>query len=257
MKKSILLALSVFAVAVLAVSFSGCLSSADDSPKVLENPAVIQSISYYTFPVNGDNVTAEILVQIQGTHSQSVDKDNITVTVIGDKIYVNVPVTDSSAVNTKDLGFEKVEVVLGTKDQFKDGEYTVIVNNGTEKEFTSDIKFEDGQLYYYKPGTVGNIAIGTDGNNITVDVNVVLGGSAETIDKENITTSGKFDENGKYDISIPTQIKDGVTTLNLINAQESFVIGQLDQLEDGTYTVSVNGVEVTFTVENHELAVTE
>lgn len=252
MKKSILLTLSVLAVAVLAVSFSGCLASGDDKPVVVDNPAAIQSITYYTFPVGGDNVTADILVQIQGTHSQSVDKENITVTIIGDKVYVNVPVVNSGSVNTKDLGYVNVEVVLGTKDQFKDGEYTVIVNGGTDKEFTSDIKFEDGQLYSYKPGSIGDVVVGTDGNNITVDASVVLGGSAETVDKENITTSGKF-ENGKYDIYIPTQIKDGITTLNLIYAQESFVVGQLDQLEDGTYTVSVNGVEVTFTVENGEL----
>lgn len=256
MKKTTLLALSVFAVAVLAVSFSGCLSSADDTPEVIENPAFIQSISYTTLPVSDNNVTAGILVQIQGTHSQSVDQDNITVTLIGDKIYVNVPVVNSGAVNTKDLGYENINVVLGTKDQFKDGEYTVIVNSGTGNEFTSDIKFEDGQLYYYKPGTVGDITIGADGNDITVDVSVILGGSAETIDKENITTSGKF-EDGVYDIYIPTQIKDGMTTLNLIYAQESFVVGQLDQLEDGTYKVSVNGVEVTFTIEDHKLVVTE
>ncbi|MBZ3935705.1 hypothetical protein [Methanimicrococcus blatticola] len=252
MKKSILLALSVFAVAVLAVSFSGCLASGDDKTVIIDNPATIQSVTYYTFPVNGDDVIADILVQIQGTHSQSVDKENITVTIIGDKIYVNVPVTNSSPVNTKDFGYEKVEVVLGTKDQFKDGDYTVIINCGTEKEYTSDLKFEGGELYSYGPGSVGDVAVGTDGNNITVDVNVVLGGSAETVDKENITSSGKF-EDGVYEIYIPTQVKDGVTTLNLIYAQESFVIGQLDQLEDGTYTVSVNGVEVTFTISGGQL----
>ncbi|MDV0445292.1 hypothetical protein MmiAt1_08600 [Methanimicrococcus sp. At1] len=252
MKKSILIALSVFAVAVLAVSFSGCLASDDKAPETSANPAVIQSISYYTFPVNDGNVTAEILVQIQGTHSQSVDKDNITVTVDGDKIYVNVPVVNSSPVNTKDLGFETVEVVLGAKDGFKDGEYTVIVNAGTEKEFTSTIKFEDGELYFFRPGVIGDITVGNDGNNITVNADVVLGGSAETIDKENITTSGKF-ENGVYEISIPVQVQDGITTLNLIYVQESFVIGQLDQLEDGTYTVLVNGAEVSFTVENNQI----
>lgn len=254
MKKSILLALSVFAVAVLAVSFSGCLASGDDKPVTIDNPAVIQTVTYHTFPVSGNNVTADILVQIQGTHSQSIDKENITVTIIGDKVYVNVPVVNSGSVNTKDLGYVNVEVVLGTKDQFKDGEYTVIVNGGTDREFTSDIRFENGQLYYYKPGTVNDIVIGTDGNNITVDAVVILGGSAETVDKENITASGKF-ENGKYEIYIPTQIKDGITTLNLIYAQESFVVGQLDGLEDGTYTVSVNGVEAAFTIEDGKLVV--
>ncbi|WNY27897.1 hypothetical protein MmiEs2_00760 [Methanimicrococcus stummii] len=253
MKKSILLTFSVLAIAVLAVSFSGCLGSGDDKPVTIDNPATIQAITYYTLPVDDNEVKAEILVQIQGTHSQSVDKDNITVTIIGDKVYVNVPVVNSSPVNTKDLGFEAVEVVLGTKDQFKDGEYTVIVNGGTDKEYTSVIKFESGELYYFTAGNIGDIVIGNDGNNITVDVSVVLGGSAETLDKENITTSGKFDKDGKYEIYIPTQIKDGITTLNLIYVQESFVIGQLDSLEDGTYTVIVNGAEIPFTIENHQI----
>ncbi|WNY24197.1 hypothetical protein MmiHf6_15270 [Methanimicrococcus hongohii] len=252
MKKTILLTLTVLVIAVLAVSFSGCLASGDDKPVVIDNPAAIQTVTYYTYPIDGDTVTASILVQIQGTHSQSVDNDNITVTIIEDKIYVNVPVVNSSAVNTKDLGYETVEVVLGTKDELKDGEYTVVVNGGTDKEFTSDIKFVDGQLYYYKPGSIGDITIGADGNNLTVDITVILAGSAETVDKENITVSDKF-EDGKFEIYIPTQIKDGITTLNLIYAEESFVIGQLDQFEDGTYTVFVNGIEVTFTIENGEV----
>ncbi|MDR0768106.1 MAG: hypothetical protein LBE57_06720 [Methanosarcinales archaeon] len=257
MKKSILVILSVLAVAVLAVSFSGCLATGDDKPAgvdhpVIDNPAVIQSITYHTFPFGSNTVTANILVQIQGTFSQSVDTDNITVTIIGDKVYVNVPVTDSSEQNTRDFGYENVEVVLGTKDQFKDGDYTVIVNGGTSREFVSKIKFTGGQLSSFKPGNIGDIVIGSDGNNITVNVSVMLGGSAETVDKGNITTSGKF-ENGKYEIFIPTQVKDGITTLILIFAQESFVVGQLDQFEDGTYTVSVNGVEVTFTIENGRL----
>lgn len=255
MKKSILLTLSIVALAVLAVSFSGCLASGDDEPAVIDHPAVIQSVIYYTLPVNGDNITADILVQIQGTYSQSIDHDNITVTVIGDKIYVNVPVINDGVINTMDLGYETVSVNLGTKDELKDGTYTVIVNYGTDREFTSPLKIENGELYYYKPGTVNDIIVEADGNNVTVHAVIVLAGSAETVDTENITASGKFDENGRYEIYIPTQVKDGITTLNLIYAPESFIIGQLNEMADGTYTVSVNGVETAFAVENGQLSV--
>ncbi|MDR2944713.1 MAG: hypothetical protein LBU81_06520 [Methanosarcinales archaeon] len=258
MKKSILLTLAVLAAAVLAVGLSGCLSSGDEKTVVIENPAAIQTVNYYTIPVGSDTVTADIMVIIQGTRSQSVDEKNITATLIDKEIYVNVPVVNSSPVNTKDLGYVNVTVTLGTKDQFTDGGYKVIINNGTDKVFTSAIKFEDGQLYSFYQGarTIGGIVIGADGNNITATVNVSLSGSAESVDKENITTSGKF-ENGRYEISIPTQIRDGVSTLSMIYTQESFVIGQLDQLEDGTYTVSANGVEVTFTIENSQLVAAE
>lgn len=253
MKKTIFLALSVVAVAVLAVSFSGCLATGDDKPVIIDNPASIQSITYYT-PVDSDKVTAEILVQIQGTHSQSVDKENITVTVSGNNIFVNVPVVNSSPVNTMDLGYEAVEVVLG--NGFKDGEYNVIVNTGTDKEVTSVISFENGELSYYKPGSIGDVVIGTDGSNITVDVNVVLGGSAETIDKDNITVSDEF-KDGELEICIPVKVTGSFTTLNLIFAQESFVIGQLDQFEDGTYFVTVNGVTAGFTIEDGKLTAIE
>lgn len=254
MKKSITLIFAVLAIAVLAVSFSGCLSAGDDaspainSPNAIDNPAMILSV-HPTFPFGNNNeVTASILVQIQGTLSQSVDRDNITVTIVNDRIYVNLPVVDSSDRNTRDFGHETVDVLLGTRDQFENKIYTIVVNVGTDREFTSTIGFGNG--FNIRSGDIGGVVIGTDGNNITINAYVTLGGSAETIDRNNITTSGGF-VNGKYVIDIPTQTRtSGITTSILLHEPVSFVVGQLDQLANGTYTVSVNGNEVTFTIEN-------
>lgn len=251
MKKSILMILSVLTVAVLAVSFSGCLG-ADDKPNTTEpitNPAAIQAATLYT---DGNNVMAQIVVQIHGTHSQSLDKDNVTVNVSGNTVNVNVPVVNSSSVNTKDLGYETVEVVLGTKDQFKDGDYTLIINGKTDKTFESKFKFTDGQLYSYKPATIEGIVIEVADGKVVVNSTVTLAGSAETVDEKNITVTGTLQDNDVV-ITIPAQVKDGPTTLNLIWKNVVTEIGQLDGLADGTYKVTVNGIESTFTIQNNRL----
>jgi len=252
MKKSILMILSLLTVAVLAVSFSGCLGNADDSNAAevaVKNPAAIQSAVIVT---NGDDLVAHIQVMILGTKSQSVDKENIAVNISGKDINITLPVINSSAVNTRDIGYETVTVVLGKKDQFTDGSYKIIVNGGTDKEFETSFRIVDGALYYTKNAGVHTSIIEADGNKIMLNTTVSLGGSAETVDEQNITVSGTFEKNNIV-VTIPAQVKDGITTLNIKWESVTTEIGQLDQLKDGTYTVIVNGVEVPFTVKDHKL----
>ena len=253
MKKSIILILTIITAAVLAVGFSGCLGSADDensSNVSIKNPASIQSI---TIATNGDDVVAHIQVMIFGTHSQRVAVDDITVDISGKDVKVNVPVVESSAVNTRDIGYETVAVVLGKKNQFTDGGYRLIINDGTDKVSTLEFKFEDSTLYFAKNASVHTAIIEADGNKILLNTTVSLGGSAETLDNENITVTGSFDKNNVV-VTIPTQMKDGITTLNIKWESVTTEIGQLDQLKDGTYIVIVNGEEVPFTIKNGKLA---
>jgi len=252
MKKSILMILTIIAAAVLAVSFSGCLGSADDENSAnvhIKNPAAIQSAVVVT---NGDDVVAHIQVMIFGTHSQRVDKENIVVDISGKNVNVKVPVTESSAANTRDIGYETVTVVLGKKNQFTDGDYKLIINGDTDKESVMKFEFKDGMLYYIKNASVSTAIIEADGNKILLNTTVSLGGSAETIDEKNITVSGTFDKNNVV-VTIPAQVKDGITTLNIKWESVTTEIGQLDQLKDGTYTVIVNGEEVPFTVKDGKL----
>lgn len=251
MRKITLMILAILAAAVLAVSFSGCLSSGSSQNefKPIEKPAAIQTVTIYTI---GDNVMASIVVQIHGTYSQSLDKDNITVNMDKNNINANVPVINKSEKNTFDIGYETVEVVLGKKDQFKDGIYKLTINGNTPRAFTTDFKFSDGKLYSYRSAVLENATVEVVDGKIVVNANVSLAGSAETIDEANITIDRTLPNNDII-ISIPTQVQDGATTLILIWKNVAIEVGQLDKMADGTYTATVNGIVVPFTVLDHHL----
>ena len=256
MKNSILMVLSILAVAVLAVGFSGCLGSSNNDSIVIESidkPAAIQTVTIYSI---GDDVMAHIIVQIHGTYSQSLDKDNVTTTVIGNNIYVNIPVVDSSAMNTRDFGYEAITVVLGKKGQFQDGDYKIIVNGNTDRTFTSNFKFIGGDLHFYRAAVIENVFVHVVDGKVIVNSAVALAGSAETVDEANITVVGTGTLLNNYiGINIPTQVKDGITTMDIRWKNIATEIGQLDDLDDGTYMVTVNGVVLTFTIQNHQLNV--
>ena len=254
MNKSILTILSILTVAILAVSFSGCLGSANNDLNIIESiekPAAIQTVTIYTI---GDNVMAQIIVQIHGTYSQSIDKDNVTSNMLGNNIYVNVPVIDSSEINTRDFGYETITVVLGKKSQFPDSDYKIIINSNTDRTFTSNFKFIDGNLYFYRTAVIDNVVVSVVDGKVVVNSAVALAGNAETVDEANITVVGTGTLVNNYiGINIPTQVKDGITTMDIRWKNIVTEIGQLDGLEDGTYMVTVNGVVVTFAIQNHQL----
>ena len=255
MKNSILTILSILAVAVLAVSFSGCLDGGNN-PNVIEpidKPAAIQTVTLYTI---NDNLVAQIIVQIHGTHSQSIDQDNMTSNVIGNNYYVNIPVIDSSALNTRDFGYETVEIILGKKSQFADGDYKIIVNANTDKMFTSDFKFNNGDLYFYRTAFIESVVVEVVDGKVIVKSTVALAGSAETVDEANISVVGTGTILNNYiGINIPTQVKDGFTTLDIRWRTIDTDIGRLSELVDGIYLVTVNGVEITFAIQNHQLII--
>lgn len=250
MKKSILMIFAVFAVAVLAVAASGCLSSADEpqnNSTVSAAPA--QSVIIYT---QGDNVMASVTAMIMGTHSQTLDTDNVSVNINGNRVDITIPAVNSSPVNTRDLGYEQVTVVLGKKDQFTAGQtYTVTVGGREESKYTFEIV--DGTLYSFMPASIESLTVETNGNDIVATALIAIGGGSNSIDTENITQASGFNADGEHVISIPLKIRDGPSTMEMKWGEEKFTVGQLDQMENGTYTVNVNGYIVSFTLTDGQL----
>ncbi|WNY23463.1 hypothetical protein MmiHf6_07700 [Methanimicrococcus hongohii] len=253
--KKMLMIFAVLAAAVLAVAASGCLGSGDATDPETVASAPVQSMIIYT---DGDNVVAQMTVMIMGTHSQSIDKDNITVSIDADKSNVNViiPTASSSDINTMDIGFEDVIVVLGQKSDFKeDAYYTVTVGGKTDAMNQFGFEIVDGTLYSFRPANIDSVTVAVDGNNITATAVVAIGGGANSIDTANITTAGGFNADSEYDIYIPLITKDGPSTMEMKWGEEQFTIGQLDSMEDGTYAVNVNGYFVSFTIAGGELTI--
>lgn len=248
--KKILMIFAVLAVALLAVAASGCLGSDDKEPEknMTENvtAAPAQSVITYT---DGENVIAQMTVMIMGTHSQSIDKDNITVNMNGTNVDVFVPAVTTSAVNTRDIGYEDVTVILGKKSDFKEGTaYTVTVGGKADPMKPYSFEFADGTLYSYRPANIDSVTVALDGNNIIATAVVPIGGGAYSIDKENISAASGFNADNGFDVYIPLKIRDGPSTLEMKWGEEKFTVGQLDKMEDGTYTVNVNGATAVFTV---------
>ena len=250
MKKSSILIALVSLMAVLAVIGSGCLSSGENEPAVnaTEKLAGVNYVHVYT---DKENVVATLEVMILGTHAQKVNKENIAVKIDGNNVLVTVPVTESGSVNTRDIGYETVTVVLGTKDQFKEGQrYTVNVNSGIK---TLEFEFTDDVMNSYKPATIDQMEVTTDGKDIVVTALVAIGGGANSIATDEITTSGKFDSENNYEINIPLKTRDGISTMEMKWGAETFVVGQTDKLANGTYQVVINGQIISFTLENDTL----
>ena len=248
MKKSSILIGLVTLLAVFAVIGSGCLSSGEGE-SAPDTPAKLAGINYVHVYTDKENVIAQLEVIIYGTHAQKVNKENIVVKIDGNDIFVTVPVTESGPANTRDIGYETVTVILGTKDQFKAGErYTVNVNGNEIKSL--EFEFVDGVMNSYKPASIDQMVVETEGKDIVVTALVAIGGGANSIATDEITTSGKFDDENNYEITIPLKTRDGISTMEMKWGNEKFVVGQTDKLANGTYQVIINGQVVSFTLEN-------
>lgn len=245
---------AVLAIAVLAVTASGCLDkNKEDGNATNATSAPIQSMIIYT---KGNDIIANASVMIFGTHSQSIDKDNITVKINGTNVDVIIPAVNSGNMNTKDIGYENVEFVIGKISDFKNGQTYTITTAGKTDEM-KQFKFEiaDGQLYTFIPANVDKIEIIQDGKNIIAAVTIPIGGGAYSIDSENITVAKDFNDKNEFGVYIPLKIRDGPSTLEMKWGEEKFTLGQTDKLENGKYTFNVNGYTASFTMENGEMTV--
>lgn len=250
--KKMMMIFSVFAVAVLAVAASGCLGNSDaNDANIVSAPA--NSVIIYT---DGDNVVAQMTVMIMGTHSQSIDKDNVTVAINGTNVDVTVPAVNSGSVNTRDIGYEDIVVILGKVSDFKaDTTYTVTVGGNADAMKQYGFEIVDGTLYSYRPANIDSVIVELDGNSVIATAVVAIGGGANSIDTENIAVADGFNADNEFDVYIPLKIRDGVSTMEMKWGEEKFTLGQKDSMEDGTYTVNVNGYIVSFTIENETLTI--
>ncbi|MBZ3935201.1 hypothetical protein [Methanimicrococcus blatticola] len=253
--KKILMIFAVLAVAFLAVAASGCLGSDDKESDKNITAAPAQSVIIYT---DGDNVIAQMTVMIMGTHSQSIDKDNVTVNINGTNVDVFVPAVTTSDVNTRDIGYENVTVILGKTKDFKEGTaYTVTVGGKTDAMNKYGFEIVDGTLYSFRAANIDSVTVAADGNNITATAVIAIGGGSNSVDKENITAATGYNTDNEFDIYIPLKIRDGPSTMEMKWGEEKFTIGQLNTMKDGTYTVNVNGYTVLFTIESGKLTIND
>ncbi|WNY28082.1 hypothetical protein MmiEs2_02630 [Methanimicrococcus stummii] len=252
--KKILMVFAVLAAAILAVGASGCLGSDSDiGNDTIVTGAPAQSVIIYT---DGDDVIAQMVVMIMGTHSQSIDKDNVTVNVSGSVVDIFVPAVTVSGINTMDIGYEDVTVVLGKVSDFEAGrKYTIAIDGEANVMKQYGFEIVDGTLYSFRPANIDTVTVAVDGNDIIATAVVAIGGGSNSIDKENITVASEFDKDNEYDIYIPLKVKDGPSTMEMKWGEEKFTIGQINKMKDGTYAVNVNGYFVSFTITGGELTV--
>ena len=249
MQTKILTIFSVLAVALLFTGASGCLETKADTaalPGFTVSPGYIDSVMIYEMD---GNIIALIQVSIHGTYAQSLDKENITVTLNGNNIDVYVPVITKDGVNTKNIGIETIQVVLGKASDLEGKTYDVIVNGN--KALKNSFEFENGMMTTLKPAPIDDIEIKTDGKNIIAVIKMSMSGS-QSIDTASIVKSESF-QNNEYDIYIPIKMSGLFMTLDLKWLSEEFVLGELSQLEDGVYTINVNGQLKTFEIKNNTL----
>ena len=157
-----------------------------------------------------------------------------------------------SEVKTRDY-YEMVSVDLGNINQFKDGQrYDLIVNGNKNDNYS--FEFTDGTPYFYDSVDISEMTITTSGKDIVVKTRIDIGGFEHSIDKENITVSGKLDNENTYEVYIPrkSQIYPSGTAFAAIMTigEEEIVIGQTNELPNGKYHVNVNGKSASFTIKN-------
>ena len=248
MKKSILTLFSLLAVALLFTSAGGCLEkiNADiaPSPKSTMSSGCIDSVVIYE---KDGNIIAVIQIILQGTYAQTLDKENITVKLNANNVEVYVPVITKEGPNTKNLGYETVEVVLGKANDFENGKkYNVVMNE--DKGLKYAFMIEDDVLTTFMPAPIVNAEIKADGKNIIVSVKTAISGS-QSVDTANLVKSG----NNEYDLYIPIKTAGNVMTLDIKWVTQDFILGDFTQLEDGIYKININGQTVTFEIQNNAL----
>ena len=250
MKKPILMIFSLIAVALLFTSAGGCLEKSNagtaSTPGFTTTPGFIDSVVIYE---KDGNIVASIRIIIQGTYAQTLDKENITVTLNANNIDVFVPVVTKDGPNTRDIGYETVEVILGKSSDFKNGEKYNVFVNGDKLKYTFMI--EEGVLTTFVPATIETIEIKTDGKNVIAVVKTSMSGS-QSVDTASIIKSKSF-QNNAYDIYIPMKTVGSIITLDIKQATEEFVLGELSQFEDGIYTININKQNITFEIKNSTL----
>ena len=240
MKKSIILLVLISIMAVLVIFGSGCLDSKEPA-SVAEKVPEINTV----YMRSGENITGTIIF----TDYQPIDTENISINISDNTINVTVPIIESDSADTIN-DHKIIEVDLGSKDQFEEGKYNVIINENRYSIFS--FEFKDGILHSYGPVYVERIEITTKGKDIIVKTLYEIGGVDATLDEENKTISDKFDSENKYDIYIPRKIQEWpagtAKILPLIMGEEEFIVGQKDDLADGTYYVNINGKSASFKI---------
>lgn len=241
---------------VTVLSFGGCIEKvsseeADDALMRCSKPYVNAGISCM------QNEDGEIICNVVYWiyDNYEINDENATFKISGNTVQINLPAVKCEDYESYYRYYEATEINLGKKELFEDQGMFFVSLEGNDGEIGKFI-FENGELYNFAPARVEAIRIVQDEETVKAVV-VFLTGDEQvfTIDVENATHSGAFDENNTYTLIIDekkSDYKELMTFIGVFSTQE-FEIMSVDDLENGNYTLKVNDREASFIVRNHNI----
>ncbi|MDV0445293.1 hypothetical protein MmiAt1_08610 [Methanimicrococcus sp. At1] len=248
---------------VLVIVFCGCLGADDaddaddtDGGKLPEGGTIVlgESSGAGVFS-NGDDLFVKTATILRDPENQTVLTENITVSQTGNTIFIRVPVYQIG-IPDSDYIVEHTDVSVGKISDFDDrGDFIVSVNDRPDDDYYSSVRFsvEDGGLYRYEPAALESGQYELDGDDIVHVVVAVLFDSNSSVARDHIIQPEGFDENNSCTIYLPVKTGEGGHSVDDRRSTVRFVVGNQKELAEGEYTVSVNGNDLPFSIENHEM----
>ena len=236
----------IFLILLIPASFSsGCIDGIASSEKESQEPYIIAGMSCSQYD---GNVSCSLSYRIYNNYE--IDSENVTFSISGNQIRIYLPALKIENAEEMYRQYQSTEINLGERSLFNDSEiYFVRLENNMQD--VGSFIFEDGELYSSRPVDIEGIHIITDEKKI---IAVAQSGTGVeyvySIDTENSTSSGGFDENNIYVISLPERRLDfhGIIFSVRLLQKHQFEIADADELKDGRYYVRINDAEASFVI---------
>jgi len=235
------------------------------------NEAEIRDLDLF---VSNGNVIARITTQLG--RNESLDLRGIKVIQFGNTINIYVP----SVEPTTSQGKQIVDVKIGTVKKFSNGNnYAVSVNNGNDKKDEVFFRFESGTFTVFKPAHIRSVTVNTDGNTVVAVAEIMVPDKTNySVDGKNVTFQQMHDR--EFDVYIPVKISGAsqlkhsestrqkvlyipikISSTSQTNTLKPIyhevVIGNLSQFPNGRYEIDLNDFEVSFMIQNGQLALAD
>ena len=236
----------IFLILLIPAAFSsGCIDGIASSEKESQEPYIIAGMSCSQY---GENVSCSLNYRIYNNYE--IDSENVTFTISGNQIQINLPAVKIEDVEEMNWQYQSTQIELGERSLFNNSEIYFVRLENNMQDIGSFI-FEDGELYSSRPVDIEGIQIITDEKKIIAVAQAGTGAEyVYSIDTENSTFSGGFDENNIYIISLPERKLDYHGPIYSIRLMPKcqFEIANADELKDGRYSVRINDEEASFVI---------